>query len=135
MEKAEVERNRRINRIVMAAAVIGLALWAATNVFAQGPGPCAEDAAKFCKDVQPGGGRMARCLKEHESELSGACKEHIVQMKQRGRELHESCQDDVMKLCKDVKPGGGRILQCLKEHQDELSPECKEKLPAGRRGR
>jgi hypothetical protein len=42
---------------------------------AQGQGPCADDVQKFCKDVQPGGGRIARCLKEHESEFSPECKE------------------------------------------------------------
>jgi hypothetical protein len=33
-----------------------------------------------------------------------------------------------------VKPGGGRILKCLKEHESELSPACNEKLPKGRTG-
>jgi hypothetical protein len=74
-------------------------------------------------------------MKEHENELSAACKEHIAQMRQRGKEIHEACQDDAMKLCKDVKPGGGRIARCLKEHREELSPECREKLPEGGRGK
>ena len=30
--------------------------------------PCVEDAAKLCKGVQQGEGRVARCLKEHSSE-------------------------------------------------------------------
>ncbi len=134
MDMNEEAPNRRIVRIITVVVAMGLGLWAATTV-AQGLGPCAEDVAKFCKDVQPGGGRMAQCLKAHENELSGACKEHIAQIKQRGREFQEACQDDVRKFCKDVKPGSGRIMHCLKEHQDELSPECKEKLLAGRRGR
>ena len=36
---------------------------------------CAEDIQKFCKDIQPGGGRIAKCLKEHVCDLSPACKE------------------------------------------------------------
>ena len=39
----------------------------------KGKGPCAEDAAKFCKDIKPGEGRIMACLKEHEKELSKAC--------------------------------------------------------------
>jgi hypothetical protein len=74
-------------------------------------------------------------MKEHENDLSAACKEHIAQMKQGKKEIHEACQDDAMKLCKDVKPGGGRIARCLKEHREELSPGCREKLPEGRRGK
>jgi hypothetical protein len=34
------------------------------------------------------------------------------------------CKEDVAKLCKDVKPGEGRTLECLKKHQAEVSPAC-----------
>src|SRR5215813_9724219 len=34
---------------------------------------CQPDVAKFCSDVQPGGGRIVACLKQHASELSDAC--------------------------------------------------------------
>jgi hypothetical protein len=37
--------------------------------------PCAEDAGKLCKDVEPGNKlQMVHCLKEHEPDLSEACK-------------------------------------------------------------
>lgn len=35
---------------------------------------CAADMQKFCKDVKPGGGRVAKCLKANETQLSPACK-------------------------------------------------------------
>jgi len=35
---------------------------------------CKADVQKFCKDVQPGGGRLAKCLDEHASDLSAECK-------------------------------------------------------------
>jgi len=38
----------------------------------------------------------------------------------------KSREDDVLQFCKDVKPVGGRILGCLKEHQAELSTECRD---------
>ena len=96
--------------------------------------PCMDEIEKFCKDVQPGKGRMAQCLKEHENELSTSCKEHVAQMKQRGRGIHEACQDDALRFCKDVQPGRGGTYRCLKEHESELSPACREQLPEGRRG-
>ena len=90
--------------------------------------PCRDDAAKLCKDVQKGEGRVARCLKEHANELSPACKENIGRMKEKVKEAKEACEQDAKKLCKDTKPGGGRIMQCLKQHEDELSPACKEHM-------
>ncbi len=36
---------------------------------------CAEDAQKFCATVQPGGGRIIACLKEHKDSLSDRCKQ------------------------------------------------------------
>lgn len=110
-------------------ALIGL--WA-SMAFAEagrGHGPCADDVAKFCKDVQPGGGRIIECMKEHEKDLSPACKEKIAEGK---KEFHGACKDDVQKFCKDIKPGGGRIINCLKEHENELSSDCKAKLEKGR---
>jgi hypothetical protein len=38
------------------------------------------------------------------------------------------CSEEIAKYCKGVKPGGGRILNCLNEHQKELSVSCKRKL-------
>src|ERR1700694_4673322 len=35
---------------------------------------CAEDAQKLCAGVQPGGGRIVACLREHKDSLSDRCK-------------------------------------------------------------
>lgn len=35
------------------------------------------------------------------------------------------CQADAERLCRGVTPGEGRIVQCLKEHREELSRECR----------
>jgi len=125
--------RRRDDLLVLAATVFCVILWFGTDIYAQGGGPCVEDIAKFCRDVQPGGGRMALCLKEHEKELSETCKQHIAELRRRWKEANQACHDDVLKFCKDVQPGGGRIVRCLKEHESELSPECKERLAQPRR--
>ena len=36
---------------------------------------CAEDAQKFCATVQPGGGRVVACLKDHKDSLSDKCRQ------------------------------------------------------------
>lgn len=101
----------------------------AANVYAEETAkPCAEDAAKFCKGVEQGEGRIAKCMKEHESELSPACKQNIAKAKERVKEAAEACKGDAEKVCKDVKPGRGRIVRCLKQHEDSLSPACKEEM-------
>jgi len=35
-----------------------------------------------------------------------------------------ACQDDFKKFCASVAPGGGRIIACLAQHKDKLSPAC-----------
>jgi hypothetical protein len=113
--------------VLLVAAAFSMTLWFGADLYAQGGGACAEDITKFCNDVNPGGGRIAKCLKEHENDLSGMCKDEIAGVQKRFRETAEVCHDDVLKFCKDVEPGAGRIAKCLREHQNELSPECQEK--------
>ena len=109
----------------IALGVTMLAFYSLTPVAFAQEGPCAADAKKFCKDAKPGGGRIMQCMKQHEAELSQACKDHQQMMKAEMEKIHQACHGDVEKLCKDVKPGGGRIAHCLKEHEQQVSPECK----------
>jgi len=39
--------------------------------------------------------------------------------------LHEACRNDVKALCGSVRPGGGRIRDCMREHRAQLSNACK----------
>jgi hypothetical protein len=114
------------------AAVFCLSLAAVSTAEARGR-PCADDAAKLCKDVQKGEGRIANCLKEHQGELSPACKENMAKAREKAKGAKEACHDDVQKLCKDVKPGGGKIVECLKQHEGELSQACKEHIARPKR--
>jgi cysteine rich repeat protein len=40
--------------------------------------------------------------------------------------LRAGCANDAQKFCANVAPGGGRILQCLKDHKNSLSDQCKQ---------
>ena len=87
-------------------------------------GACKADIEKFCKDVQPGKGQIAQCMKQHAAEFSPACKERIAEGKEKVKECEKECKPDAEIFCKDIKPGQGRIMRCLKQHQAELSAGC-----------
>ncbi len=89
---------------------------------------CKADIEKFCKDVQPSEGRIVKCLREHEAELSAECKTKGEELKDRTEGFKEACQADLDKFCKDIQPGEGRLVKCLKERQAELSGTCTQKI-------
>lgn len=103
-----------------------------------GHGPCAADAAKLCPGIEHGEGRIAKCLHEKKDQVSAECKANKEKMKQAFKEIKEACHDDVEKFCGSTKAGGGRIMKCMKEHKEELSPGCRgevEQMKAERKAR
>ncbi|WP_442753472.1 cysteine rich repeat-containing protein [Methylocystis sp. JAN1] len=44
------------------------------------------------------------------------------------------CKDDVERLCAGVQMGGGRILQCLKSHKEQMSVGCAQGLQKMKKG-
>jgi hypothetical protein len=120
-----------MNRIFGAnLLVIGglLVICAAQAEEKEHPGACRADVQKLCKDVQPGGGRIAACMKQHESELSPGCRERMTETREEGKELADACKADAETLCKGMQRGQGRIMRCLAEHKDKLSSGCREKI-------
>jgi hypothetical protein len=87
--------------------------------------PCRTDVQQFCQDVKPGGGRIAACMKEHRQDLSQSCKSHITALEGKVRLFAKACKGDFQKYCKGVKPGEGRVMFCLKEHEADLSDSCR----------
>lgn len=124
-----------LRQFTLLAAAFCLSLAAGIAGAEEQSKPCADDAARLCKGMQPGGGRIANCLREHRDELSPACKERMAAAKKRMQEAKDDCHEDMQKHCKDVQPGQGRIAQCLKQHEAELSADCKAHLakPRGER--
>ena len=95
-------------------------------------GACAEDIKKLCADAKPGAGGTAACLKQHDAELSAACKAHQDDMNKKAAAKAEAfnaaCGEDMKKHCPDAKPGKG-LTACLHGKEAELSQACKDMLP------
>jgi TolB-like protein len=90
---------------------------------------CRSDVKSLCGNVEPGGGRIVACLNRNEAKLSPACREARERQRAVAQERNRACRPDVQRLCRDVQPGGGRILACLKQHTADLSDECKRLMP------
>jgi len=46
----------------------------------------------------------------------------------------QACRADAQKFCRGVKPGGGAMVDCLAEHQDDLSDDCYQLLKTKLKG-
>ena len=101
---------------------------AGLEVRAETVSPCDEDITRLCSEVQFGGGNVTKCLKDHEQELSTACKDHQLVMIKKIMDAPQVCQDDVERFCRQVRPENRRILRCLKQNQAQLSPECADRM-------
>jgi hypothetical protein len=42
----------------------------------------------------------------------------------------KACKADRQTFCADVEKGGGRVMRCMKDHADRLSPPCNDALAA-----
>lgn len=118
---------------MMLAVLLGVALSSIAQAEEGRRGACRADVQKFCKDVAPGGGAIARCLAQHESELSPACRDRVAKGREQAEEFAEACKPDAERLCKQVQAGGGRVMRCLAHNKEQLSPACKEKIAEAER--
>jgi hypothetical protein len=90
---------------------------------------CKADLEKLCAGVDPGEGRLIKCLKEKESQVSAECKASWDKMKDerkdRRQEMRVACGGDAEKHCPGMKPGDGQLMKCMKEKEAQLSAGCK----------
>jgi hypothetical protein len=89
---------------------------------------CDGDVKSLCRDVQPGDGRVATCLKENEHRLSTGCQSAFNEWRMQRMKLTAACAGDLGRWCPQVPEGGGRILRCLREHAADLTSDCRSAL-------
>ena len=90
-----------------------------------GVGACAADIKKVCGSIEPGGRRIANCLKERLSDLSDVCKARVAEVAAAGK----TCRADVEKQC-GTKTRRTQKVVCVKDALTNLGDECKAAISA-----
>lgn len=119
--------KRRLGGMVLFCASVALLVFS-VPLSGAAQEPCKSDAEKLCAGVEPGQGRILNCLKEKIDQVSPECKTYLAgkaqDLKGKKEVWDQACGKDVDQYCKGVPPGGGAVLNCLKEHKADLSKEC-----------
>ena len=96
---------------------------------------CDKELKTYCKDVTPGEGRGLACLYAFEDKLSAQCEyalyDAAAQLERAINALAyaaNECRDDLTKYCSDIKPGQGRLIQCIEKNDAKVSNRCKQAL-------
>lgn len=104
----------------------------AVDTLAQG---CQKELSTYCKDVTPGEGRILSCLYAVEDKLSPKCEYAVYDsIHQLDRTLTNlsyavsECRDDLKAYCAEIKPGEGRLLDCIHRNEAKVSARCKQAM-------
>eukprot|EP00195_Chlamydomonas_chlamydogama_P004977 CAMPEP_0202901334 /NCGR_PEP_ID=MMETSP1392-20130828/14194_1 /ASSEMBLY_ACC=CAM_ASM_000868 /TAXON_ID=225041 /ORGANISM="Chlamydomonas chlamydogama, Strain SAG 11-48b" /LENGTH=885 /DNA_ID=CAMNT_0049587883 /DNA_START=46 /DNA_END=2703 /DNA_ORIENTATION=- len=98
---------------------------------------CRNDVEAYCKDVEPGEGRVHQCLRFNRDKISERCRNEEMKLAaieyrdiRLRPKLNKLCSEEKAVYCKDVKPGKARVIKCLMENmaQPNFGEECKEEL-------
>ena len=118
--------------VMLLTAIPAMAEMSLADIVAEG---CKTEIETHCKGVTPGEGRVLACLYAYEDKLSGKCEyalyDAAAQLERAVTALSylaNECGDDLDKLCSDVAVGKGRLLECLKKNDKQVSQRCKQAL-------
>ncbi len=96
---------------------------------------CDKELKTYCKDVTPGEGRGLACLSAFRDKRSGQCEDALydaaAQLERVVNALAyaaNECRDDLKTYCSEIKPGDGRLLQCLQKNDAKINKRCKQAL-------
>jgi hypothetical protein len=113
----------------MILVLLTLSIMVALDAYAK-DNPCEKDIANFCKNIEPGEGRILKCLQLSEEDLTPACKKQLAQIEKAVEEVQNACADDYAIFCSSLLPGQGRIAACLEKNKKILTPKCRKNLSA-----
>jgi hypothetical protein len=108
---------------VVAMSLFAIAATSSVVLAQQGTtAACSSDVDAHCAGTR--GESRAACIKLRFKDFSLACQLALV----KARAVRKACRADVKKNCADIKPGGGRIEACLKDHFADVSDPCNETI-------
>ncbi len=50
------------------------------------------------------------------------------EMREAFTEARPYCEEDAARVCRWTVPGGGRLVGCMLDHVEDLSPTCQQKI-------
>ena len=96
---------------------------------------CQNEIKTYCQGVTPGEGRLLACLYAYGDKLSGRCEYALydasVQLERAVNALSyvaNECRGDMNAYCSTVKPGEGRLLDCLEKNNKKVSNRCNQAI-------
>jgi len=110
-----------MSKVALLAAALALAPLPALCQGTQGgkPAGMAPQATEEGTQKQGGGNELSDILDRlSHSQL----KDRLEAAAER---VGDACGDDIAELCGSIEPGGGRIISCVREHQELLSRRCR----------
>jgi hypothetical protein len=137
--EAELERLMRIGPFVLLALTLAFYPTAeakedASLVESVKTG-CQTEIGTYCDAITPGEGRVLSCLLSYDDKLSPRCEyalyDAAAQLERVVAALSyisSECDGDMKAHCAEIKPGEGRLLECLKKNDKQLDPRCKTAL-------
>lgn len=94
---------------------------------------CKEDIKTYCQKVTPGEARMLACLYAYGDKISGRCEYALydasIQLTRKINAINyvaNECHNDLQTYCSEIKPGEGRLLNCLEKNKSKVSARCKQ---------
>jgi hypothetical protein len=131
-----------MKKMLIVAVSLCLIVLVGGSVFAEEKGPiqtvadgCKQDIESYCKGVKQGEGRILACLYAYQDKLSNRCEyalyDAAAQLERAVAALTylaNECKEDLKAYCSDVKPGEGRLINCIDKNMAKVSDRCKQAI-------